>query len=61
MGLLKDVPVGKVKSFESEFLEFLEHKHKDVMDNLRKGILNSEITDALEKVASDLVQKYKTQ
>jgi F-type H+-transporting ATPase subunit alpha len=61
MGLLKEVPVNKVKNFESEFLEYLDLKHKDVLDNLRKGVLNSDITAVLEKVASDLVIKYKPQ
>src|SRR5665648_137887 len=55
MGLLKDVPVDKVKSFESEFLEYLDLKHRDVLDNLRDGIINNDITKVLEKVASDLV------
>jgi F-type H+-transporting ATPase subunit alpha len=61
MGLLKDVPVNKVKSFESEFLEFLELKHSDVLGSLRDGVINTEITAVLEKVASDLVMKYKPQ
>ena len=61
MGLLKDVPVNKVKNFESEFLEYLELKHRDVLDNLRDGILNNDITKVLEKVASDLVMKYRVQ
>ena len=61
MGLLKDVPIDKVKSFEREFLEFLELKHKDVLVNLGKGILNNDITAVLEKVASDLVIKYSPQ
>jgi F-type H+-transporting ATPase subunit alpha len=61
MGLLKDVPVSKVKSFESEFLEFLELKHRDVLDKLRDGILTNDITNILEKVASDLVIKYRPQ
>ena len=61
MGLLKDVPVNKVKSFEAEFLEYLELRHRDVLDNLRDGILNAEITGVLEKVASDLVLKYRLQ
>ena len=61
MGLLKDVPVNKVKNFESEFLEFLELKHRDVLDNLRDGILNNDITKVLEKVAADLVIKYRPQ
>ena len=61
MGLLKDVPINKVKSFESEYIEFLELKHRDVLDKLRDGILNNDITAVLEKVASDLVMKYRVQ
>jgi F-type H+-transporting ATPase subunit alpha len=58
MGLLKDVPTNKVKNFEFEFLEFLELKHRDVLDSLRDGVLNNDITTVLEKVASELVIKY---
>jgi F-type H+-transporting ATPase subunit alpha len=61
MGLLKDVPISKVKSFESEFIEFLELKHRDTLDSLHEGILNDDITGVLEKVASDLVIKYRPQ
>jgi len=58
-GLLKDVPINKVKNFESKFLEFLELKHRDVLDSLRDGLLNSDITNVLDKVASELVIKYR--
>jgi F-type H+/Na+-transporting ATPase subunit alpha len=61
MGLLKDIPIGKVKSFENEFLELLDLKHRGVLDNLRDGILNSEITGVLDKVAAELVIKYRQQ
>ena len=61
MGLLKDVPINKVKSFEIDFLDFMELKHRDVLDKLRDGILNNDITDVLEKVASELVMKYRVQ
>jgi len=61
MGLLKDVPVEKVKSFENEYIEYLDLKHRDVLDNLRDGILNNDITKVLEKVASELAAKYKPQ
>ncbi len=60
LGLLKDVPVNKVKEFESEFIEYLDLKHRDVLDILRGGTLNSDVTSVLEKVASELVAKYKT-
>ncbi len=57
-GLLKNVPVDKVKEFENDFLEYLELKHRDILDQLRDGTLNNEITDALEKVAAELTAKY---
>lgn len=59
MGLLKDVPVNKVKEFESEYLEYLELKHRNILDKLREGVLTSEITDVLEKVTGDIAAKYK--
>jgi F-type H+-transporting ATPase subunit alpha len=59
MGLLRDVPVGKVKEFEKEYIEFLELRHMDVLDKLREGVINNEITGILEKVAAELASKYK--
>jgi F-type H+-transporting ATPase subunit alpha len=58
-GLLRDVPLSKVKSFETDFIEYLELKHRPVLDSLRDGILNNEITDTLEKVAAEITLKYK--
>ncbi len=59
MGLLKDVPVNKVREFETEFLEYLDLKHRDILDQLSEGILNNDITKVLEKIAAELVKKYK--
>jgi F-type H+-transporting ATPase subunit alpha len=59
MGLLKDVPIIKVKNFESEFIELLELKYRSTLDGLRDGVLTDEITKVLEKVAAELVIKYR--
>jgi F-type H+-transporting ATPase subunit alpha len=59
MGLLKDVPVNKVKEFEYEYLEYLDMKHRDILDMLAEGILNNDITNVLEKTAKELTAKYK--
>jgi F-type H+-transporting ATPase subunit alpha len=61
MGLLKDVPINKVKSFESEYIELLELKHQDTLDSLRDGTLNDDITKVLEKVAAEVAIKYRPQ
>ena len=58
-GLLKDIPVNKVRDFEKDYIEFLDLKHRDVLDKLRDGVLNDDITTVLEKVAIELAMKYK--
>jgi F-type H+/Na+-transporting ATPase subunit alpha len=58
-GLLKEVPVEKTKQFETEFLELLNLKHKNILESLKKGILNDEITNTLEEVAKDVAFKFK--
>ncbi|MCU0471854.1 MAG: F0F1 ATP synthase subunit alpha [Bacteroidales bacterium] len=59
MALLKDVPVKRVREFEKDYIEFLELKHRDVLDKLHDGILNNDITKVLETVAAELVLKFK--
>ena len=57
--LLRDVPVDKVKEFEKDYLEFLNAKHRDVLDTLKSGKLTDEVTDTLTAVCKDLSSKYK--
>ena len=57
--LLKDVPVDKVKAFEANFIEFLNAKHRDVLDTLKAGKLTDEVTDTLSKVAKEISEQFK--
>ena len=57
--LLKNVPVNKVKEFESDYIEFLKGKHADVLSVLKSGKLTDEVTDTLTSVAKDLAERYK--
>ena len=57
-GLLMDVPVNKIKEFETEFISFLHAKHQNSLDDLSAGKLTEETKATLEKVAADLSQKY---
>ncbi len=57
-GLLRNVPLNKVREFEKDYLEILERQHKDVLDQLKAGKYTDEITDVLEKVTKDLTAKY---
>jgi F-type H+-transporting ATPase subunit alpha len=58
-GLLRAVPVNRVKEFEAEYLAFLEAKHKNILNDLKAGKFSDEITNVLESVAKDLSSKYK--
>ena len=56
--LLNKVPVEKVKEFERDYIEFLNAKHRDVLDQLKAGKLTDEVIDVLSSVAKDLSAKY---
>ncbi|PKG52085.1 MULTISPECIES: F0F1 ATP synthase subunit alpha [Olleya] len=57
--LLKDVPVEKVKEFQRDYLEFLNAKHRNILDSLKAGKLTDEVTDVLTVVAKELSAKYR--
>ncbi len=57
-GLMQNVPVAKVKEFEKEFLNYLDAKHRDVLDALKAGKYTDEITDTLSTVAKEIAGKY---
>ncbi len=56
--LLKEVPVEKVKEFERDFLSYLNAKHRDILDALKAGKFDDNITDVLAKVAKEISAKY---
>jgi F-type H+-transporting ATPase subunit alpha len=58
-GLLADIPVDKVREFETEYLDFLDLKHKELLKQLSEGKLTDEITDTLRSVADEILEKYK--
>jgi F-type H+-transporting ATPase subunit alpha len=57
--LLKDVPLKKVKEFEVDFIEYLRAKHQDVLETLRKGIIDDEIMQKLDNAAKEVAAKFK--
>ncbi len=60
-GLLRDVPIDKVKDFETEFLELMEVKHKDILATLKEGKFPDELEEKLKKIILDVASKYKTE
>ena len=56
--LLRDIPVDKIKDFESEYIRVLNDKHLDVLLMIKQGKLTDEVTGTLEKVCTDLVAMF---
>jgi len=57
-GLLMDVPVNKIREFETEFISFMHQKHQNILDDLAAGKLTEEITSTIKKITADLSKKY---
>jgi F-type H+-transporting ATPase subunit alpha len=57
-GLLSAVPVNKVKEFETEFLNYMENKHINVLNSIKKGGIGDDVTGVLESVCKELTAKY---
>lgn len=57
-GLLSSVPLNKVQDFQKEFLMVLELSHKaDVLDVIKAGNINDEVTAIIEKVAAEVSKR----
>jgi F-type H+-transporting ATPase subunit alpha len=58
-GLLREVPLDKIKEFEEIFLTSLAARHQNVLDNLRDGKLIDEDTKILRELAAELKTQFK--
>jgi F-type H+-transporting ATPase subunit alpha len=56
-GLLRNIKIEQVHEFEKLFVDMLEAQHKeDILEPIRKGILDDSVTNAIEKVAAETVK-----
>lgn len=59
-GLMREIPIGKIRNFQDTFLSTLRVNHKeDVIDVLASGQINDTVTAIIEKVAAEIVAQYK--
>ena len=58
-GLLKDVPLDKVREFQDNFLQIIRANHADdVLGELQKGNLSEEVIRIIETTAADVASRY---
>ncbi|HEY4651441.1 MAG TPA: F0F1 ATP synthase subunit alpha, partial [Pontibacter sp.] len=58
-GLLDDVPVTEVRTFEKDYLRTMRAQHADVLNALLAGKLDDQTTGVMRQVAKELSAKYK--
>lgn len=58
-GLLKNVPVDKVREFEDVFLMTLERNESATLEAIRKGKLDDEILNTLKRVGGEIAAQFK--
>jgi len=59
-GLLREVPVAKVKEFEKLFYFELENSHNHILENFRKGKLDDADLTIVEQIAKRLSDQLKS-
>ena len=57
--LLRNIPVDKVKSFETAFLSNLKKNNKKVLSELKLGLLNDDLLETLKKVAEETSKVFE--
>jgi F-type H+-transporting ATPase subunit alpha len=56
--LMRNVPVNKIREFESEFTSQLESRHPEVLAALKAGKFDDQITGVLDTMAKEMTGKY---
>ena len=55
---MSKVPENKVQEFEKQFLDIMEVKHKDVMEQLKAGKIDDDIKAVLKEEALNLSEHF---
>lgn len=58
-GLLSKVPVNRVREFEKQYLDIIEAKHRDILDQLKSGKIDDDIKAVLKEEALALSEQFK--
>ena len=58
-GLMRDVPVDKVRECQDAFLEKMRSTHPEIIDTLAAGKIDDELTDGIKAVMADIASTYK--
>jgi len=58
-GYLDELPIGSIQRFEKEFLELMEVKHRDILDEIAKTKdLSDQIQEKLVPIVKDFIASF---
>ena len=56
--LMRSIPVNKIREFEAAYLEYLDAKHKDTLESLRKGVIDDAVKAVLNAACAEISKSY---
>jgi len=59
-GLLLNVPLSEIKTFEKDYLMLLHSSHQDMLDEIGTGKLSDKSIKILEDVCGSLTSKFNS-
>ncbi|MBS6329745.1 MAG: F0F1 ATP synthase subunit alpha, partial [Prevotella bivia] len=58
-GLMREVPVDKIRECQDMFLESMRSSHSNILDTFASGALNDEDTKVVEDVMANIAGQFK--
>ncbi len=60
-GKVDDVPVGEIRRFEQEFLEYLRHSQKEILASIADGTWDDDVADRLDTALTEFKQMFNAE
>jgi F-type H+-transporting ATPase subunit alpha len=60
-GKVDDVPVGEIRRFEQEFLEYLRHSQKEILASIADGTWDDDTADRLDSALTEFKQMFNAE
>jgi len=57
-GMLREVPIAKIRQFETDFLNHLESTRPEILEELKKGTWNEKLETNLGEAAIEVVDRF---
>ncbi len=58
-GKVDDIPIGDIRRFEAEFLQYLRHTHQEILATIAENEWNDDVVTQLESVIEEFKRLFK--